>query len=67
MSKSKHVVIQLPALGECCGPAQSCCESLKGGGEREFVVKVKVQCGDGDEGCRIEIAHPEGCCDTPGK
>ncbi len=51
---SKCCVVQLPAMGKCCDPHSFT-------GDREFTVKVKVHCGEGDEGCRIEFAH-DNCC-----
>jgi hypothetical protein len=54
---SKCCTIKLPAMGKCC-------ETLHDGGEHEFTIKVKMQCGEGEDGCRIELSH-EGCCDEP--
>ena len=58
---SKCCVVQLPAMGKCCEQLQSCCDPHSFTGEREFTIKVKVRCAEGDEGCRIELSH-EGCC-----
>ena len=54
---SKCCVMKLPAMGKCC-------EAIHDGAEHEFTIKVKVQCSEGEEGCRIEFSH-ENCCDEP--